>query len=155
MADWWLWQRVSQLVVLTVLSQLRAVPRTANCFEFYGFDVLVDAAMRPWLLEVNLSPALGVDCDADPAVKRPMLHDLFDLLGMPVCHTGLSLFRIWSKNTPPALSAQLQLQRRHHEQLQLQPRKQQRKVTRNGADRARCCDLSERKCPQTSSVNTE
>ncbi|KAJ1522927.1 hypothetical protein ONE63_002066 [Megalurothrips usitatus] len=124
MPDWWLWQRISQLVVLTVLSQLRAVPRTANCFEFYGFDVLIDSAMRPWLLEVNLSPALGVDCDADPVVKKPMLHDLFDLLGMPVCNTGLSLFRIWAKNTPPALS--VQLRRRHEEQQRQQQQRQQR-----------------------------
>ncbi|XP_052132166.1 tubulin polyglutamylase TTLL13-like isoform X2 [Frankliniella occidentalis] len=125
-SDWWLWQRISQLVVLTVLSQLRGVPRTANCFEFYGFDVLIDSAMRPWLLEVNLSPALGVDCDADPVVKKPMLHDLFDLLGMPVCNTGLSLFRIWSKNTPPALS--VQLRRRHEEQQRQQQRQQQHQL---------------------------
>ncbi|XP_034231748.1 probable tubulin polyglutamylase TTLL2 [Thrips palmi] len=127
LGDWWLWQRISQLVVLTVLSQLRGVPRTANCFEVYGFDVLIDAAMRPWLLEVNMNPAMTMDCDADPVVKKPMLHDLFDLLGMPVCNTGLSLFRIWSKNTPPALS--VQLQRRHEEQqrqqyLQRQQRQQ-------------------------------
>lgn len=46
--------------------------------------------------QVNLSPALGNDCDVDPAVKKPMLHDMFDLLGLPVCNTGLSLFTLWS-----------------------------------------------------------
>lgn len=75
-------------------------------------------------MQVNLSPALGVDCDADPVVKKPMLHDLFDLLGMPVCNTGLSLFRIWSKNTPPALS--VQLRRRQEEQQRRQQQQQQR-----------------------------
>ncbi|XP_075233599.1 putative tubulin polyglutamylase TTLL2 [Lycorma delicatula] len=94
--DWLLWQRISSLVVLTVISQLNNVPTTSNCFEFYGFDVLVDSTLRPWLLEVNLSPALGNHCDVDPAVKKPMLHDMFDLLGLPVCCTGLSLFTIWS-----------------------------------------------------------
>ncbi|XP_039294347.1 probable tubulin polyglutamylase TTLL2 isoform X2 [Nilaparvata lugens] len=96
MDDWLLWQRILSLVVLTVVSQLNNVPASANCFEFYGFDVLVDSALRPWLLEVNLSPALGNHCDVDPAVKKPMLHDMFDLLGLPVCCTGLSLFTIWS-----------------------------------------------------------
>ncbi|XP_049840458.1 probable tubulin polyglutamylase TTLL2 [Schistocerca gregaria] len=95
-SDWLLWQKVAALVVLTVLSHSPSVPTTANCFEFYGFDVLVDSSLRPWLLEVNLSPALGNDCDVDAAVKKPMLHDMFDLLGLPVCNTGLSLFAVFS-----------------------------------------------------------
>lgn len=47
-------------------------------------------------LQVNLSPALSNDCEVDSEVKKPLLHDLFDLLGLPVCNTGLSLFTIWS-----------------------------------------------------------
>lgn len=43
---------------------------------------------------MNLSPALGNDCDVDNRVKRPLLHDMFDLLGLPMCNTGLSLFRM-------------------------------------------------------------
>ncbi|XP_021917353.1 probable tubulin polyglutamylase TTLL2 isoform X2 [Zootermopsis nevadensis] len=98
-SDWLLWQRISSLVVLTVVSQLSGIPNTANCFEFYGFDVLIDSSLRPWLLEVNLSPALGNDCDIDQIVKKPMLHDMFDLLGLPMCNTGLSLFTIWSSSS--------------------------------------------------------
>jgi tubulin polyglutamylase TTLL2 len=45
--------------------------------------------------QVNLSPALGADSDVDAAVKKPMLHDMFDLLGLPVSHTGLSMFTSW------------------------------------------------------------
>nr|XP_018900507.1 PREDICTED: probable tubulin polyglutamylase TTLL2 [Bemisia tabaci] len=96
--DWLIWQRISALIVLTIVSQINGVPSTNNCFEFYGFDILLDSNLNPWLLEVNLSPALGNDCDVDPAVKKPMLHDLFDLLGLPVCNTGLSLFTLWSED---------------------------------------------------------
>lgn len=103
LCDWLLWQRVAAIVVLTVLAQVPSIPPTANCFEFLGFDILVDSSLRPWLLEVNLSPALGNDCDVDPAVKKPMLHDLFDLLGLPVCNTGLQLFTLWS--SPEAQAA--------------------------------------------------
>ncbi|KAK0179246.1 hypothetical protein PV327_008053 [Microctonus hyperodae] len=94
--DWFLWQRIASLVTLTILSQTAGIPESSNCFEFFGFDVLIDANLKPWLLEVNLSPALGNDCEVDFEVKKPLLHDLFDLLGLPVCNTGLSLFKIWS-----------------------------------------------------------
>lgn len=47
---------------------------------------------------MNLSPALNNDCEIDSEVKKPLLHDLFDLLGLPVCNTGLSLFTIWSSD---------------------------------------------------------
>lgn len=50
------------------------------------------------VLQVNLSPALSNDCEVDSEVKKPLLHDLFDLLGLPVCNTGLSLFTIWSSD---------------------------------------------------------
>ncbi|XP_011690039.1 PREDICTED: probable tubulin polyglutamylase TTLL2 [Wasmannia auropunctata] len=94
--DWILWQRISCLVTLTILSQAAGIPKSSNCFEFFGFDVLIDENLKPWLLEVNLSPALSNDCEVDSEVKKPLLHDLFDLLGLPVCNTGLSLFTIWS-----------------------------------------------------------
>lgn len=53
--DWLLWQRISSLVVLTVASQLHGIPSSNNCFEFYGFDVLLDKSLKPWLLEVSIS----------------------------------------------------------------------------------------------------
>jgi hypothetical protein len=62
------------------------------------------------VFQVNLSPALGNDCDIDQIVKKPMLHDMFDLLGLPMCNTGLSLFTIWSssshENNPDDLSSE-------------------------------------------------
>ncbi|CAH0407653.1 unnamed protein product [Chilo suppressalis] len=92
-AEWLVWQRIRALVTLTLLAQATGTPPARNCFEFYGFDVLLDNSLKPWLIEVNLSPALGASCEADITVKQPMLHELFDLLGMPMRHTGLALLR--------------------------------------------------------------
>ncbi|KAI9559995.1 hypothetical protein GHT06_014003 [Daphnia sinensis] len=59
------------------------VPHRNNCFELYGFDILVDADLKPWLLEVNLSPSLGCDSQLDLRVKSAMLSDLLTLVGIP------------------------------------------------------------------------
>ena len=29
----------------------------SNCFEVYGFDIVLDEDLQPWVIEVNLSPA--------------------------------------------------------------------------------------------------
>lgn len=52
--------------------------------ELYGFDILVDDKMKPWLLEVNLSPSLGIDSTLDSRIKSSMLCDLFTLIGIPI-----------------------------------------------------------------------
>lgn len=59
------------------------VPNQNNCFELYGFDILIDNTLRPWLLEVNLSPSLGIDTPLDTRVKSAMLCDLLTLVGIP------------------------------------------------------------------------
>ncbi|KAI8848502.1 hypothetical protein BC829DRAFT_212123, partial [Chytridium lagenaria] len=45
-----------------------------------------DEAFKPWLLEVNLSPALSVDSDIDVEVKKPLLEDVLDLVGLKPIH---------------------------------------------------------------------
>ena len=47
-------------------------------FEFFGFDVMIDSNMRPWLLEVNSPPQLHVDenNDVDRFVKPILARDI-------------------------------------------------------------------------------
>lgn len=59
------------------------VPNGNNCFELYGFDILIDNTLKPWLLEVNLSPSLGIDTPLDAKVKSSLLADLLTLVGIP------------------------------------------------------------------------
>jgi D-alanine-D-alanine ligase-like ATP-grasp enzyme len=48
--------------------------------ELLGFDIIIDNQNRPWLLEVNSSPAMGMDGAADQKVKPDLLRDTFKLL---------------------------------------------------------------------------
>ncbi|XP_035271338.1 tubulin polyglutamylase TTLL5 isoform X1 [Anguilla anguilla] len=89
--------QVEDLVIKAVLSaelQIATackmfVPHRTNCFELYGFDVLVDSNLKPWLLEVNLSPSLACDAPLDLKIKASMISDMFSLVGFP-CQNPLA-----------------------------------------------------------------
>jgi hypothetical protein len=59
-------------------------------FELFGFDVLIDPNQNIWVLEVNVSPAMGAGSELDLHVKQPMLQDLFNLVLIPT-HTKANL----------------------------------------------------------------
>lgn len=53
-----------------------------NCFELFGFDVLVDSDLKPWLLEVNLSPSLATESPIDITIKSTLMMDVFNTAGI-------------------------------------------------------------------------
>lgn len=76
-----LWHRITSIIIITLLSQVQEIPsNSSNCFELFGFDILIDEKLKPWLLEVNFSPALGNDCTQDELVKKPLLNDILEAL---------------------------------------------------------------------------
>ncbi|XP_053565137.1 probable tubulin polyglutamylase TTLL2 [Bombina bombina] len=75
-----LWQRIYNIVNMTLLAIAPSVPSSPNCFELFGFDILIDDTLKPWLLEVNYSPALSIDCSHDVIVKKSLIHDIIELL---------------------------------------------------------------------------
>lgn len=48
----------------------------------FGFDVMIDDELNPWLLEVNLSPSLACDSPLDHRIKSHLVADLFNLAGI-------------------------------------------------------------------------
>ena len=51
-----------------------------HCFECYGYDVMIDTLLKPWLLEVNIDPSLATDTDVDLESKSRMLVDMLNVL---------------------------------------------------------------------------
>jgi len=49
------------------------------CFELLGFDILLDSDMKPWLMEVNLSPSLATESPLDLKIKSNLFVDTMNL----------------------------------------------------------------------------
>eukprot|EP01064_Diplonema_japonicum_P001397 TRINITY_DN1089_c8_g1_i1.p1 TRINITY_DN1089_c8_g1~~TRINITY_DN1089_c8_g1_i1.p1 ORF type:complete len:435 (+),score=73.72 TRINITY_DN1089_c8_g1_i1:112-1305(+) len=69
-----------------------------HCFELYGYDLLVDSSLRPWLIEVNASPSLSFTTPSDRMLKCSVLSDTIDVVvppGMPDSERLYKDHRIW------------------------------------------------------------
>lgn len=53
-----------------------------NCFEILGYDILLDSDMKPWLVEVNLSPSLACDSPLDMTIKGNLVTDTFNMINV-------------------------------------------------------------------------
>lgn len=85
-----MWSRIMDIIVKTLLAVEPAISAATkesclheqSCFELYGFDILVDEHLKPWLLEVNLSPSMQAESPLDKQIKSSLLSDAFNLLGV-------------------------------------------------------------------------
>lgn len=54
------------------------------CYELFGIDIILDENLKPWLLEVNISPSLHSGTPLDVSVKAPLAKDVLNLVGIQV-----------------------------------------------------------------------
>lgn len=67
----------------TIQSQLQKNPTSrGNCFEIFGFDVLIDTNLRPWVLEVNCLPSLSSSSVFDKRIKTMLVCDALTIVGI-------------------------------------------------------------------------
>ncbi|GAB0087278.1 TTLL4 [Sergentomyia squamirostris] len=77
-----LWAALRNLVIRTLLAGETPIYNLTksnmlskyNCYELFGFDVLLDSDLVPWLLEVNISPSLHSSSPLDLHVKAPLVR---------------------------------------------------------------------------------
>ena len=84
-----LWSRIYDLILKSLISVephiINGIKNSSvrnNCFELYGFDIIIDEYLKPWILEVNLSPSLSADSALDYVTKSNLITDTFNLVGI-------------------------------------------------------------------------
>ncbi|CAH8452595.1 unnamed protein product [Dicrocoelium dendriticum] len=84
-----LWLLLRDIVFKTLASVTNSIAimvdqncrRRACVHELFGFDVLLDENLKPWLLEVNVSPSLHTNSNLDNEVKTEVVTDMFNVAG--------------------------------------------------------------------------
>ena len=54
-----------------------------HCFEVYGYDILIEDNLKPWLIEVNASPSLSTTTEADRKLKMSVMESVFQIVVPP------------------------------------------------------------------------
>jgi len=120
-----LMDQIKDVIIKTLISVESTIVETGDkslkyrnsCFELYGFDILVDEDLKPWLVEVNLSPSLTGDTPMDKTIKTTLYAQTLNLMGIPCEETERSeLFYGDRKKREAALlnSSQKQRQMQYH-----------------------------------------
>jgi len=91
-----LFAKIEDMVALTCLAALEPMRErsrvigadTRGCYELMGIDCLIDADIKPWILECNLSPSLEVCAgpesggDIEERIKGSIVADMVEMLGL-------------------------------------------------------------------------
>ena len=84
------WSKIYDLIIKSLISiephvveQVRKYSlHRSNCFDLFGFDILLDSNLRPWLVEVNLCPSMNNDSPLDHRIKSNLIADALTLIGI-------------------------------------------------------------------------
>nr|XP_003215124.1 PREDICTED: tubulin polyglutamylase TTLL4 [Anolis carolinensis]XP_008110400.1 PREDICTED: tubulin polyglutamylase TTLL4 [Anolis carolinensis] len=84
-----IWEKIKDIVVKTIIASepyitnlvKMYVRRPYCCHELFGFDVMLDENLKPWILEVNISPSLHSNSPLDVSIKGQMVRDALNLGG--------------------------------------------------------------------------
>lgn len=90
-----MWARIYDCIIKSIISiegqvvaALKKVQDASgssiksNCFDLFGFDIILDSDLKPWILEVNLSPSLAFDSPLDFHIKSNLIVDVLNVVGI-------------------------------------------------------------------------
>ncbi|XP_075820002.1 putative tubulin polyglutamylase TTLL9 isoform X4 [Microtus pennsylvanicus] len=83
-----LFRDMDNIFIRSLQSVQKVIISDKHCFELYGYDILIDQDLKPWLLEVNASPSLTASSQEDYELKTCLLEDTLHVVDMEARLTG-------------------------------------------------------------------
>ncbi|XP_050398528.1 probable tubulin polyglutamylase TTLL9 [Patella vulgata] len=83
-----LFNKMNEVFILSLQSVQKTMINDKHCFELYGYDILIDDNLKPWLIEVNASPSLTASSKEDYTLKCGLLNDTLNVIDMENRLTG-------------------------------------------------------------------
>ncbi|XP_035315429.1 probable tubulin polyglutamylase TTLL1 isoform X1 [Cricetulus griseus] len=70
---------IHNLVAQTLKGFKPVMNNDKHCFECYGYDIIIDDKLKPWLIEVNASPSLTSSTANDRILKYNLINDTLNI----------------------------------------------------------------------------
>jgi tubulin polyglutamylase TTLL9 len=71
-----------QIMIKSLRSVQKVMINDKHCFELYGYDIMIDSNLKPWIIEVNASPSLTASSKSDYDMKCKILEDMLHIVDM-------------------------------------------------------------------------
>ncbi|XP_022208452.2 probable tubulin polyglutamylase TTLL1 isoform X2 [Drosophila obscura] len=82
-----LWQRICETIRHSLDAVAPVMSNDRHCFEVYGYDIIIDNNLKPWLIEINTSPSMHATTPNDRMLKSRLIDNVLDVVvppsGMP------------------------------------------------------------------------
>lgn len=79
---------IQDIIIKCFKSVQNVIAKDRHCFEMYGYDILIDENLRPWLIEINANASLTANTEIDADNKIKMLDDLLTIVDLEKIMTG-------------------------------------------------------------------
>lgn len=75
--------QIKNIIYISLKSVQTVIQNDKHCFEMYGYDILIENDLKPWLIEVNASPSLSTTTQSDRILKMNLIEDVFKIVVPP------------------------------------------------------------------------
>ncbi|XP_054624707.1 probable tubulin polyglutamylase TTLL9 isoform X2 [Dunckerocampus dactyliophorus] len=83
-----LFKEMDNIIIISLQSVQKIIINDKHCFELYGYDIMLDENLKPWLIEVNAFPSLAPSSQEDYDMKYRLLEDTVNIVDMERRLTG-------------------------------------------------------------------
>ena len=71
---------IQNIIIKCFYAVQSVIAKDRHCFELYGYDILIDENLKPWLIEINSNASLTASTERDAQTKIKMLDDLLTIV---------------------------------------------------------------------------